>query len=239
MTLLGVNTSIYGILSIGLLYEDRIVEVNYFDFYYTDELFVYSIAYLLETMNVKPSDIDFYSVVVGPGSFTGLRIGVSVIKTLAWINKKKVLPLSSLELLALSIKECVRNSENTILVPMIEARRNSIFSAIFSSPDIRVTEDMEIEPSNLLEILNEGFSEKKNVFFIGQVSEKIKNELEKLDANKLFYPPSFLTGRLICEVSRMFIESGRGLIEPDCLQPNYIRRSEAELQLEISLDQQK
>ena len=76
-------------------------------------------------VGVDPKDIDTIFVSCGPGSFTGIRIGVTVAKTYAWALNKKIIPFSSLELLATTkVKE-------DYLVPIIDARRGYVYAGIY------------------------------------------------------------------------------------------------------------
>lgn len=72
-------------------------------------------------------DIDKIMVVNGPGSFTGVRIGVTVAKTIAWSLKKDIITISSLEYLATT------NCNTKYIIPMIDARRGFVFSAVYDS----------------------------------------------------------------------------------------------------------
>ena len=74
---------------------------------------------------VSINDIDNIVVLNGPGSFTGIRVGVTVAKTIAWALKKDIIPLSSLELMATT------NTNKKYLIPMIDARRGNVFGAIY------------------------------------------------------------------------------------------------------------
>lgn len=76
--------------------------------------------------NILPNDIDTIFVVNGPGSFTGVRIGVTIAKTMAWTLNKKVIPVSSLECFASTI-------DNGNVVSLIDARRNYVFAGIYDS----------------------------------------------------------------------------------------------------------
>lgn len=71
------------------------------------------------------NDINKIFIVNGPGSFTGVRIGVTVAKTIAWALKIDVIPLSSLEVMAST------RSDKDYLVPMIDARRGNVFAGIY------------------------------------------------------------------------------------------------------------
>ena len=76
--------------------------------------------------NILPNDIDTIFIVNGPGSFTGVRIGVTIAKTMAWTLNKKVIPVSSLECFASTI-------DNGNVVSLIDARRNYVFAGIYDS----------------------------------------------------------------------------------------------------------
>ena len=78
-------------------------------------------------------DIDKIMVVNGRGSFTGVRIGVTVAKTIAWSLKKDIITISSLEYLATT------NCNTKYIIPMIDARRGFVFSGVYDS-DLNIIE---------------------------------------------------------------------------------------------------
>ena len=75
--------------------------------------------------NLSPSDVDKIIVVNGPGSFTGIRIGLTIAKVYAWSLGKKISVISSLEAMAVSI------GKFDYVVPLIDARREYVYSAIY------------------------------------------------------------------------------------------------------------
>lgn len=77
-----------------------------------------------ERIHRDPSQIDKIYAVIGPGSFTGVRIGVTIAKTMAWALHKKVVALSSLEVLASGQKD-------SVIVPYIDAHHGYIFAGIY------------------------------------------------------------------------------------------------------------
>ncbi len=83
-----------------------------------DDIFVKS--------NLKISDIDIFAVVKGPGSFTGIRIAVTAVKGFVYALDKKVISLTSLEVLAASVKD-----SNSFIYPLIDARRGKVYSACY------------------------------------------------------------------------------------------------------------
>ena len=84
------------------------------------------ISEMLETNNLKPNDIDKIIVVNGPGSFTGIRVGITIAKTYAYSLNKEIINITSLEAMAVS------SQENTFKIPIIDARRGYVYGAIFN-----------------------------------------------------------------------------------------------------------
>lgn len=99
----------------------------------------------LKACNIKIDDIDRIFVTNGPGSFTGVRIGVTVAKNIAWALDKDVIPISSLELLATT------PTDKKYLVPMIDARRGNVFAGIYDK-NLNLIEDDKL--ISLKELIN-------------------------------------------------------------------------------------
>ena len=79
--------------------------------------------------NIAHQDLDAYAVTVGPGSFTGVRIGLSAVKAMALAAGKGCIPVSSTEALARSVDNAtVANSSETLIVPAFDARNNRVFA---------------------------------------------------------------------------------------------------------------
>lgn len=85
---------------------------------------------LFHDANCQVDDIKRIYVVNGPGSFTGIRIGVTIAKTYAWAKKLEIIPISELELLATT------PYETDYIVPYIDARREAVYAGIYSKNGI-------------------------------------------------------------------------------------------------------
>lgn len=112
---------------------------------------------------IRMEDIDLFAVSSGPGSFTGIRIGMSVIKGMMFALDKSCVPISSLEVLAFNAV----NICNGIICPCLDFRRGNLYNGIFKSDGenlIRLTEDRSISTDNLLEELRK-YSQK--IYFVG------------------------------------------------------------------------
>lgn len=105
--------------------------------------------------NIKPTDIDKIFVVNGPGSFTGIRVGLTLAKVMAWSLNIPLIPLSKLELLA-----TISNSNK--IMPMIDARRGYVYGGVYDNNLNVIYNDSHILKEDLLnkatdyEIVTEG-----------------------------------------------------------------------------------
>ena len=153
-------------------------------------------------VNLTPNDVDKIIVVNGPGSFTGIRIGVTIAKIMAWCLNKEITTISSLEAMSESIET------DKLIVPIINARRNCVYGAIYDNDSIILNEEyMSIEKLKL--VLN-GL-QKEYVF----VSNDNFNDLfcEKYDPD-------------ILKIVNKYID--RESINPHMVNPSYLKLTEAE-----------
>ncbi|MGB3160567.1 tRNA (adenosine(37)-N6)-threonylcarbamoyltransferase complex dimerization subunit type 1 TsaB [Carnobacterium sp.] len=105
-----------------------------------------AITKLMADVNWKPADLDRIAVAQGPGSYTGLRIGVTIAKTLAWTLDKEITGVSSLAVLAGNCEESAN-----YLVPLFDARRGNIYTGLYrweSGKLIQIEPDTHISAEN-------------------------------------------------------------------------------------------
>jgi tRNA threonylcarbamoyladenosine biosynthesis protein TsaB len=121
---------------------------------------------LFKTANILPNNIDAVAVSKGPGSYTGLRIGVSAAKGLCYALDKPLIAVSTLEALSHQI-----NTIEGKIVTMLDARRMEVYSAVFDSKyhQIREIKAEVLNENSFSEYLQEG-----NVYFIGSGVDKAK-----------------------------------------------------------------
>lgn len=119
--------------------------------------------------------IDAVAVSMGPGSYTGLRIGLSIAKGLCFSLDVPLIGVSTLQLLA--VKAMFRNIEwegNEILVPMIDARRMEVYTAAY---DFRLNSIINPHPHILTEDSFKGLPTDRKIYFMGDGAEKSKQVL--------------------------------------------------------------
>ena len=135
------------------------------------------ISEMLDNSNLKPNDIDKIMVVNGPGSFTGIRVGVTIAKTYAYSLKKEIITISSLEAMAVSSKESVCK------VPIIDARRGYVYGAIFSRENQPILKPQYIKLDAIkcaVDNLIEEFVYISNQSFDGIDTESYDPNIEKI-----------------------------------------------------------
>lgn len=132
---------------------------------HAERLHVY-IANILNQNNLKPQQLDAIAVSKGPGSYTGLRIGVSAAKGLCYSLNIPLISVSTLKALAKQVQV-----PEGVIVPMLDARRMEVYSAIFdaNNNEIRKIEAQIIEQTSFANYLENG-----KVYFIGNAVEKTK-----------------------------------------------------------------
>lgn len=128
----------------------------------------------LNEAKISIKEIDAIAVGKGPGSYTGLRIGVSAAKGLCFANDIPMISINSLEILANS-----QQIEKGLIVPMIDARRMEVYSAIFDQDYqwIRETKAEIIDVSSFSDLLDNNL-----VYFLGDGAEKCKEVITHKNA---------------------------------------------------------
>lgn len=119
----------------------------------------------LQEAQITPNDLSAIAVGSGPGSYTGLRIGVSAAKGLCYALQIPLIAVDTLEILAQQVK----NISSGFIVPMIDARRMEVYSAVFDSNKTKIRETQaEILSENSFENIED------KIYCIGDSNEKAK-----------------------------------------------------------------
>ncbi len=188
---------------------------------------------LLKNAGMSITDVDILAVSVGPGSFTGIRIGVAAVKGLAFARE---LPCAGVSTLAAMARGLVGLPFNGIILACMDARCGQIYTASFSCIDgrmARLTPDEALtieEVGHRFQVLPEFFG--KSVFLVGDGAEVCYNGL-KDKVPGLFLAPEVLRYQQAVGVAleaATLAEEGC-LITADELMPRYLRLPQAEREL--------
>ncbi|WP_299333810.1 tRNA (adenosine(37)-N6)-threonylcarbamoyltransferase complex dimerization subunit type 1 TsaB [uncultured Psychroserpens sp.] len=148
-------------------------EDNNSNYSHAESLHVF-IDKVIASAEIKKEDIDAIAVSKGPGSYTGLRIGVSAAKGLSYALEIPLISVSTLEALAHQV-----NTQDGVIIPMLDARRLEVYSAIYSSAlkPLRAIEAQILDETSFSEYLKKG-----KVYFIGNGVEKTKDLIDHSNA---------------------------------------------------------
>ena len=175
---------------------------------------------------VSVKDIDLFAITHGPGSFTGVRIGIASVKGMADALNKKCIAVSTLEAIAEPLK-----NEDVIACAVMDARCNQVYTALFNNGK-RLCDDKAVLIDELGEELK---SFDKKVVFIGDGSLLCYDKLHEIIQNCDVADEKirFVHGSSIGFVAEEKIKNGEELINPENLVPFYLRLPQAERELKL------
>lgn len=181
---------------------------------------------ILAENSLKIKDIDRFAVAIGPGSYTGLRIGITTIKMLASVLNKEVVGISTIEAICRSV-----NDEEALIVGALDARNDNYFAGAYCSQAgemVNVIPDGHYHIDELLKTVKDTLNESGlgKVIFVGNGIDKQDEKIKKSGIN-------FQYG----EDEQMVIHAGligqlavsKVPVDPDQLLPRYLRRTQAEV----------
>ena len=178
------------------------------------------LEYLIKSTGLKPSDIDCFALTIGPGSFTGIRIGAAAVKGMAQAQNKKCVPVSTLEAIAYVYRDF-----DGIVCPVMDARCNQVYTAAFEK-GARLFDDSAVLIDELREKLS--VSGKKTVF-VGDgaelVFERVKDSLDCVRAkSENEFPHASSVALLAAENIESALDAGQ-------ITPVYLRLPQAQREL--------
>lgn len=180
---------------------------------------------VLEKANLSVKDIDLLAVTNGPGSFTGVRIGVCAIKGLAFADNKNCIGISTLEAIAENLAD-----EDCICISCMDARRSQIYTATFDCSGgelIRITDDEALAIESIADRIN---SYNKKVYLAGD-GAKLAYGILKEKCENVYLPSDdkiYQNARQVCKLAYLYKDKAE---ESKLLVPKYLRLSQAEREL--------
>lgn len=166
-------------------------EHNEENYTHSEQLHVF-IDQVIKEAGILKNEIDAVAVSKGPGSYTGLRIGVSAAKGLCFALDKPLIAIATLE----SLSHQIQPQPNEIIIPLLDARRMEVYSAVFSSEyeQIRDTKAEVIETASFAE-----YSDNDKVYLIGNGAEKCKGVVAL--PNVEFYTTNFPSSKEMASIA--------------------------------------
>ena len=149
MISLFIDTSMKNV-SISIVKDNKIMSIIQEDI--PNEHSKYATSYVkkvIDDAGIDANDIDDILVVNGPGSFTGVRIGVTIAKTYGYLINKELIPVSSLKSLAIS------SNKDSIVMSVIQANRNNFYVGIYESEYNNLIDEQFVSSNKLIELIEE------------------------------------------------------------------------------------
>ncbi len=179
---------------------------------------------LFRSIEKEPSDVDCFAVAVGPGSFTGVRIGVATVKAMAQVFKKPCVAVSTLHALANNVAVF-----DGIICPILDARRDQVYNGLFRGGKTldRIEDDRALEVASLLDELK---TKGEPVLFCGDGVPVYRDViLKELGDNAMFAQrmQNMNLGASVAELGFLAMERGE-TVSYNELIPQYVRLSQAE-----------
>ncbi len=183
---------------------------------------------IFELLDIKAEDLDGVAVAVGPGSFTGLRIGITTAKMLGRIFSIPVKGISTLEIMA-------AGAEGDYILPLLDARRKRVYYSFYQRNENHndfflkeINKAASAAISELPTILSE--YKNKEITILGEMTAEVRQVLEQSDflVKQAAAERNFTRAAVLARLGQDYINSGR---EDDIyqLKPAYLKQPQAEI----------
>jgi len=223
MFILGIETSTKT-GSVAVVSEDAVIAQYSLNIEVThSERLMSTVDRVLKDSGIPIADMDGFAIAIGPGSFTGLRIGLAAVKGLAFATGKPVAAVPTLKALAWNLPQAGHP-----VCPMLDARKNEVYAALYKYQGLELLQLMPEATIPLAEIANRIPG---TVLFTGEASRLYQQALEQAFGDRALFAPRTAclpSAAAVAEIGLDMIRKGEQ-IDPDNLTPLYIRRPEAEV----------
>jgi tRNA threonylcarbamoyladenosine biosynthesis protein TsaB len=223
MRVLGIDTSTMT-AAVGLVQDDELLVEVKFDVKVTySEVLMPAIDMALKTVGLGPGDLDGFAVSIGPGSFTGLRIGLSTVKGLCFAAGKPLAAVPSLDALAFQSLFCRYQ-----VVPLLDAKKNEVYAAIYDTAGGKLNRKSDFWAVGIEDLSRKITQES---LFVGPGAKLYRKELVDLLGQKAYFATGVQSTPSGVSVARLgavklMADQTENLSQ---LEPLYLRQSEAEL----------
>jgi tRNA threonylcarbamoyladenosine biosynthesis protein TsaB len=205
MKILFIDTSLSSLI-LGLVEDNKILSSKFIVL--NNDLSINTVPTineLFKDVNMSPNELDKIMVVNGPGSFTGIRIGVTIAKVMAWTLNKEIIPVSSLRAMALSV------TGYDYIISLIDARRDYYYASIYDINNNTIMEEQYISKIDLLNNIN-----------------NLKGS-KVLVSNKAFMLDNNQVNEITLDILNIVnYYNNHKSVNPHHLNPNYLKKHEAE-----------
>ena len=186
-----------------------------------DEMFKFS--------HLSLEEMDVFSCSVGPGSFTGLRIGISTIKGFALSLNKPVIGVSTLDALAQNVSPF-----DGIVCSVLDAKNDNVYAGIYMCKSGILNRQGDYQTGTIDELISTLQTSSENIIFVGDGSISFQDKFKSSLKERAHFAPAHLTHQLSTSVAKVAFDlalNGK-VTTADSLMPMYLKKSQAEREAE-------
>lgn len=181
---------------------------------------------MLKESDLNINDIDLIGICVGPGSFTGLRIGMATAKAIAHVNNIPIVGVTSLEMLAGNMNLCDKK-----ICSILDAQRNQVYTAKFEYIGNRLVQINDTDVLEIDKLINEISASEDDYILIGEAVYKYEEKLKDIENISIPSPSHNVTkASSLCSIALEKYNQGENIESCYTINPMYIRKSQAEVQ---------
>ena len=227
MKILAIETS-SKVCAVALLENDKLIKEEISEDENTHSVKLMPLVdKLLKETNIKLNEIDLFACDKGPGSFTGIRIGIATAKAFVDVTNKKTIGITSLEALAYN------SEENGIICSIIDAKNENVYYGFFKKEENKIEQIRELGFSNINEIFEKESIAENKIIFIGDGSIAYKEIIKsKLNTSAVFVENEKQNKLNARNIALAAYNKRQEAGDTNSLVPTYLRKSNAERMLE-------
>lgn len=232
MKILGVDSSATA-ASVAIMEDERLIGEFFINTKLThSQTLIPMINELLTNTNTSLSDIDVLAVNTGPGSFTGVRIGVCAVKGLAMPQNKPCASVSTLKSMAHNLSHI-----DCIVCAVMDARCNQVYNALFDCENGEITRLCDDRALKIDELKQEVSRFSKKVYLVGDGAKLCFESFSDLE--NIVLAPEILRYQRASGVCKEAMKECSELLTPACLMPRYLRLPQAQRELKKRMEENK
>lgn len=210
--------------------EDVVAEFNLNNKIRHSQIILPMIDDVLRQYSLKPADIDLFAVSSGPGSFTGVRIGMATVKGFSLALKKPAVGISTLDVLAQNVG--MFYTKGSIICPLLDARENQVNNALYEADGGYVNKITDYRLTTI-DDLKEELKTYEKVMFVGEGARIYSEDIKRNFGEKAHFAfdgynmPKAGTLAVLAYKKFTYEKVGPGVLNED-LRPIYLKKSYAE-----------
>ena len=183
---------------------------------------------MLSISSININEIDMIAICVGPGSFTGLRIGMATAKAIARVNNLPIIGVNSLEILAGNMNLCDKK-----ICSILDAQRNQVYTGRYKFENGSIVELQPIDVVEIEKLLEEISNDSEEWILVGEAVYKYEDKIKEIKNIRIPSPSHNVTkASSLCSIAREKYNKNIDIYNCYNINPMYIRKSQAEVQYE-------